>query len=61
MFIPATWEVEVGGLRSEAGPDKSMRPYLKNKLGAKGLRCSSGGRALSKCKALSSMPSTKKN
>jgi hypothetical protein len=30
--IPATWNVEVGGLRSEIGPGKNMRPYLKNKL-----------------------------
>jgi hypothetical protein len=35
--IPATWEVEVGGWLFEAGSDKSSRPYLKNKLKAKGL------------------------
>jgi hypothetical protein len=28
----ATWDVEIGGLQSEAGPDKSMRPYQKIKL-----------------------------
>jgi hypothetical protein len=36
-MISATQEVEVGGLWSEAGPGKSLRPYLKNKPKAKGL------------------------
>jgi hypothetical protein len=31
--IPANWEVEVGGMQSEADPGKvSRKPYLKNKL-----------------------------
>jgi hypothetical protein len=33
--ISATWEVKVGGSWSEAGPDKSTRLYVKNKLKAK--------------------------
>jgi hypothetical protein len=36
-IIPATWEVEVGESQSKVGQRKSMRPYLKNKLKAKGL------------------------
>jgi hypothetical protein len=48
--IPTTWEAKVGGSWSEAGQNKSTRSYLKNKLTAKEL--------LSKCKALSSIPST---
>jgi hypothetical protein len=30
LVIPPTWEAEVRGSRSEAGPGKSKRPYLKN-------------------------------
>jgi hypothetical protein len=30
-------EAYVGGFQSKAGPGKSMRSYLKNKLKAKGL------------------------
>jgi hypothetical protein len=29
---PATWEVEVGGYLSEAGPGQNVRLYLKDKL-----------------------------
>jgi hypothetical protein len=36
-IIPALREVEVGGSQSEASLSKSLRPYLKNKLRAKGL------------------------
>jgi hypothetical protein len=35
--IPATQEAGIVGLRSKAGQYKSGRPYLKNKLQAKGL------------------------
>jgi hypothetical protein len=35
--IPAIQKVEVGELQSNAGPGKNRRPYLKNKLKAKGL------------------------
>jgi hypothetical protein len=35
--IPDTREAEVGGSQSESGPGKSVRPYLINKLKAKGL------------------------
>jgi hypothetical protein len=35
--IPATQEVEVGGLRLKACPGKSARHYLKYKLKQKGL------------------------
>jgi hypothetical protein len=35
--IPSTQEVEVEGWCSEPSQDKSIRPYLKNKLKAKGL------------------------
>jgi hypothetical protein len=35
--ITATLEAEIGGSQSEATLDKSLRPYLKNKLRAKGL------------------------
>jgi hypothetical protein len=31
----ASWEEEVRGLRFEAAPGKSRRPYLKNKLKTK--------------------------
>jgi hypothetical protein len=41
--IPATQEAEVGISWSEAGVGKSMRPYLKNKLKAKGLEYGSSG------------------
>jgi hypothetical protein len=37
LVIPATWEAEVGEWRAMTSPDHSMRPYLKNKLKAKGL------------------------
>jgi hypothetical protein len=37
-LTPATQEAEVGGSWSKARTSKSMRPYLKNKLKAKGLR-----------------------
>jgi hypothetical protein len=50
--LPATWEVEVGGLWSVAGLGKSMRPYLKNKLKAKSLVL------LAQVVAISSNPST---
>jgi hypothetical protein len=45
--IPATWEAEVRGLQSEAGPGESKRLYLKNKveLKAQGLGHGSTGRA----------------
>jgi hypothetical protein len=36
-IIPTTWEVEVGGFCFKTGQRKSVRPYLKNKLKAKGL------------------------
>jgi hypothetical protein len=36
--IPATGEMQVGASRTEGSPGKSLRPYLKNKLKAKGLR-----------------------
>jgi hypothetical protein len=32
--VPAIWEVEVGGSRSEAILGKNLRLRLKNKLGA---------------------------
>jgi hypothetical protein len=35
--VPATWEVKIEVSWSEANPSKSKRPYLKNKLKAKGL------------------------
>jgi hypothetical protein len=35
--IPASQEVEVGGLWAKAHPAKSTKSYLKNKLNAKGL------------------------
>jgi hypothetical protein len=35
--IPATQEVEIGGLRSETCVSQSMRPYLKTKLKQKKL------------------------
>jgi hypothetical protein len=35
--ITATQQAEVGGLQSEVHLDKSERPYLKNKLKAKGV------------------------
>jgi hypothetical protein len=31
-IVPATQEMEIGRLWSEASLGKSMRPYLKNKL-----------------------------
>jgi hypothetical protein len=33
--IPATWEVEVGGSRSEVSTGKVIRPYLKMKIKTK--------------------------
>jgi hypothetical protein len=37
--VPAAWEVVVRGSCSKASSGKvSMRPYLKNKLKAKGLK-----------------------
>jgi hypothetical protein len=30
--IPATWEVEIGGLWSKASLGKNVKLYLKNKL-----------------------------
>jgi hypothetical protein len=48
--IPAT-------LETKAHVDKSMGPYLKNKLKKKGLRHGSNNRALiSRCKVLNSKP-----
>jgi hypothetical protein len=47
-IIPATQEVEVGGVWFQAGPGKIMRSYLKNKLKSK------------RTEALSSIPSLKK-
>jgi hypothetical protein len=39
VVYPATWEVEVGGFLSQTNLGKvGVRPYLKNKLKAKGLR-----------------------
>jgi hypothetical protein len=35
LAIPATWEAEVGGWKSEVDLGKSVRPYLKNELKAK--------------------------
>jgi hypothetical protein len=35
--VPAMQEAEIGRLQSKADLGKSMRPYLKNKLKAKGL------------------------
>jgi hypothetical protein len=43
---PTYQEAEVGGSWSENGPDKSMRPYLKNRLKAKVLRHGLSGRVL---------------
>jgi hypothetical protein len=41
---PSLLEAEVGGFSSNASPGKSTRPYMKNKLKAKGLgECSNGG------------------
>jgi hypothetical protein len=39
LVIPATWEIQVGGLRSKVSPSKKkrMKPYLKNNLKQKGL------------------------
>jgi hypothetical protein len=34
--IPAFWKMEIRGSLSKADPGKSARPYLKNKLKAKG-------------------------
>jgi hypothetical protein len=34
--IPAVWEMEVGRLRSKIKLGKHLRPYMKNKLKAKG-------------------------
>jgi hypothetical protein len=35
--VPAIWQLELGGSQLEASLDKvSVRPYLKNKLKAKG-------------------------
>jgi hypothetical protein len=42
VVIPATPEAEAGGSQSEARPGKNTRPYLKNRLNAKG--CGSSGR-----------------
>jgi hypothetical protein len=54
-MVPATKE-ETGGTQSKASPGKvSGRPYLKNKLKAKGLS------AWGKLKALSSIPRATKN
>jgi hypothetical protein len=50
------WKEEAGGLWSEAGPAKSMRPYLKNKLKPKGLGAWLKWYFLSSLKALSSIP-----
>jgi hypothetical protein len=36
-IIPATWKTDVGGSQPYASLGKSARPYLKNKLKAKGL------------------------
>jgi hypothetical protein len=45
-ITPAIQELEVGRSQSEAGPGKSVRSYLKQKLKAKGLGNSSNSRAL---------------
>jgi hypothetical protein len=37
FLIPATGEEKVGGSQLKASPAKKVRPYLKNKLKAKGL------------------------
>jgi hypothetical protein len=45
--IPATWESEVGRSQSEASLDKvDLRPNLKSKLKAKGMRAWLSTRAL---------------
>jgi hypothetical protein len=36
LIIPAKQEAYVGGLPSEADPDKNTRPYLKNNYSIKG-------------------------
>jgi hypothetical protein len=59
--IPITQELKVGRPESKTGPDKSLRPYLKNKLKQKGWKCDSRDSLPSKCMALSSIPSTTKN
>jgi hypothetical protein len=46
FIIPTTQEVEIGGSQYNLDPDKSRRPYMKDKLKAKGL-----GHELSICLA----------
>jgi hypothetical protein len=47
LVIPATQEAKRGGSQSKANPDKSTRPYLKNKLTRKGSGYGSSGREIS--------------
>jgi hypothetical protein len=60
--VPAIWEAQIGRLRFRVSPRKNMRPYLKNNLKSKkGWRYAQVVECLpSKCKALSSNPSTAK-
>jgi hypothetical protein len=53
-IIPATQEAEIGGTWSETGPDKSKRPFQRNKLKAKGLGVSPVELLPNKRKTLSS-------
>jgi hypothetical protein len=56
--VPATQEEEVGGMWSETSSSKSLRPYQKYKMGWSMVQVAKC--LLSKCKALSSIPSTTK-
>jgi hypothetical protein len=58
--IPATWEVETGGLHLRLAWAKSMRPYLRKKLKEKSRgRVQVAELLTSKSKILSSSSSTK--